>query len=829
MAKKETLEELVEFLKKAPSTHRYDAILAYDRFRANRLLLQEYIDRFDSDQYFEPVTFSTVITPGARWEKSIDFVLDKPRLSFENSSLSSSKADLTMRITGGKQLTLDQAPGATVKKVSGVKVADELDGPALHMRIELDSSPGSVTQAGTVYIDLKKAREFYLSFADTDEENLIGGARYKRIFDGWPAEKKIYVLNELQMKETDFLQPEKFVVRTDAAPSGNVRGSDEYGEGAVLLFVTMKDSDNSDAGVPAEMHYLLPNAVVDYTMNFLLGNKFLIARLVTRGLEKFPALVGPLEVKYTTDGVSTHITGIQATAGKVVVSISGATANIKFIEFTEGMKLSLVGDEGDDFTRFEVKAINEKLRFEWFGKHAAPVTVYLNSGHEARGKAVCRWECTVDYEFVVETSGDDIGKLSLKPVGPPMLRQRVAPDADLNSMTGDVTEQLVQFCEDKIAFYLTSTIGKIANVAEDIDAFRLNGLLFRGGKEAVQPSTVRFPGDLTLPGFLAPARTQFEVQPSETVVMAGGEQAFVTTAGPGVPMNWTVENLPGEEDDNPGSIDEATGVYTAPPSSAVVRGNKRVIVTATSGSNYSKALLSVNRRSIAVAPLVKAVNSSAKIKLSAAALGREPVTFTLLPGAKGSLAPDPNPDPEAQQAMLYIAPPADSSYQAFPRKSDAWRRLRATAAWRSEDELAQLLAIDTVEVTTESGGKEQIPIVLPLRIETHWFTHEVEGEGVRLRFWGRNKSSEAYEVPPERTTWYLLLGNGTFQDGLYTPVATDDKPLSNYAVIAAVETNDFLWLWSFVILPIPLITPATLIEKLTEADEATAPNEGGEL
>ncbi|MCX2891035.1 hypothetical protein OO258_22640 [Pseudomonas sp. DCB_BI] len=827
MAKKETLEELVEFLKKAPSTHRYDAILAYDRFRANTLLLQEYIDRFDSDQYFEPVTFSTVITPGVRWEKSIDFLLDKPRLSFENSSLSSSRADLTMRITGGNQLTLDKASGAAVKKVSGVKMGDALDGPALHMRIELDSTSGSVTQAGTVYIDLKKASAFYLSFADTDEENMIGGERYKRIFDSWPDEKKIYVLNKLQMMETDFLQPEKFVVRTDAAPSGKVRGSDQYGEGAVLLFVTMKGSDNGDAGIPEEMHYLLPNAVVDYTMNFLLGNKFLIARMVTRGLEKFPALVGPFEVKYTTDGVSTHITGIQATAGKVVVPVAGSTANLVSIEFPQGLTLSLVGDEADDFTRFEVKAVNEKLRFEWYGKQASPVTINTKTERVASGRAVCRWEYTIDYEFVVETSGDEIGKLSLKPFGTPTLRQRVSPDADLNTLWGDEMEEFVNFCEDKIDRYLATTIGIIATVAEEIDAFRLNGLLFRGGKEAVQPSTVRFPGDLTLPGFLAPARTQFEVQPSEAVVVAGGKQEFVTTAGSDLPMKWTVENLPGEEDDNPGSIDEATGVYTAPPSSEVLRSNKRVIVTATSGSSYSKALLSVNLRSIAVAPLVRAVNTGATIKLSAAALGREPVTFTLLPGAKGSLTPDPAPDPEVQQGMLYIAPPAASSYEANPCKSEAWRRLRATAAWRIEDDLAEVLAIDTVEVTTESGGKEQIPILLPLKPETHWFIHEAEGDGVRLKFWGENKSGQ-YEVPADLTTWYLVSGNGTLKDGLYTPVATDGKPLSNYAVIVAVETNNHFWLWSFVILPFPLVTPEVLIEKLTEPDDP-AFNEGGEL
>jgi len=121
MKKKETLEEFVEYLKEKPRTLGYDAILAYDRFRANRLLLQEYIDRFDSGRYFEPLTFSTTITPGAQWEKVIDHLLDKPRLSFENSSIAHSRADLTMRISGGKQLTLSRGQAIKSRNLSELK------------------------------------------------------------------------------------------------------------------------------------------------------------------------------------------------------------------------------------------------------------------------------------------------------------------------------------------------------------------------------------------------------------------------------------------------------------------------------------------------------------------------------------------------------------------------------------------------------------------------------------------------------------------------------------------------------------------------------------
>lgn len=833
--KRLTLEEFVDVLKKGPKTRGYDAILAYDRLRANRLLLQEYIDRYDSDRYFEPMNFPVPIIPGVQWEKVIDHLLDKPRLSFENSIITSSRADLTMRITGGKQLTIGTRGSAKGNKVSRVKIADELDGPALHMRIALDTSPGSVDKAGKVLIDLKKADEFYLSFADSDEENFNGGARYKKEFDAWTDEKKIFVLNELQMKDTDFLQPEKFWVRTDVAPLGRLRGSDEYGEGQILLFVTMKDSDNSNAGIPTEIEYLLPTAADPYTMNLLLGNKFLIERLVTQGMKNVEHLVPGFKVEYVGGGEHSFMTGLKVAEGKLNIPVKGASPRFNEIFFTEGLGLSLVGSAQDTFTRFEVRAIDEKLRFEWFGKNEAPVTLKPKDSSDVSGKVTYRWEYVAEYQFHVETTGADIGKLRLKPAGASTLRQRMAPDQDLLNTSADNLVDFIAFGEATVARHLAQAIETIVNVATDIDAFRLNGLLFRSGKEAAQPSTVRFPGDLTLPGYLSPARTQFEVVPSETVVLAASKKTFSITPASDTPVTWTVANVPGDEGENPGSIDPATGEYTAPPSSSVVRGNKKVIVTATRGESFAKALVSITLRSIAASPMVMEAAWNASYKLSAATLNAEPVTFSLPADAIGTLADDPEPDPSVQQGMLYVSP--NRSLQDLPRKSEAWRRLRATAAWREEDDLAELLAIDTIDVSNPSnGGREQIPVLLPLENQLNWLTLHIEGEGdgkgVRLKFWGTNKSGD-YEVAPEDTTWYLVLGNGTLdkETGVYTPIASDGNPLSDYAVIAAVEEDDRYWLWSYAIVPIPLVTPKLLVDSLNEDENGNPipPVAGGEL
>ncbi|MFB4394946.1 MULTISPECIES: hypothetical protein [unclassified Pseudomonas] len=822
MRNKQTLEEFINYMKEKPRTYGFDAILAYDRLRANRLLLQEYIDRFDGDMYFEPLTFTTVITPGTQWEKVIDHVLDKPRLTFENASIASSRADLRMRISGGKQLTLSRAAGDKVKKITRVKQADALDGPSLHVRITLDSSPGSVSSAGTVYMDLKRAEDFYLSFADTNEENRLGGQRYKDIFDTWPDEKKQFILNEMSIHANDFLQPGKFTVRTHAAPEGTLSTSAAFGDGEILLFVTMKNSNNDDAGIPyddASMNYMLPDAKQPYTLNLVLGNKFLVERLITRGFQRLPHQDKPFTVvPIGGDDEDTHVTGIRATNGMLnIPDIEGSTDRLRSIKFTDGFPLPFSVTSDDKPVSFVCQAVNEKLRFTWNGAYPVEVNVTTRADRQVIGTLDSRWEWQTEYEFSIETSQPDAGKLYLQRVGSITQRLKMAPAPEFTGLDGFEMEELVNFAEQTLTANLLSTVDTIVEVAEEIDAFRLNGLLFRSGKDAAQPHTVRFPGDLTLPGYLSPSRAEFEVQPMEPIVVVGNTQQFTTTLGASASVTWSVENLPGQDDEDSGSIN-ASGLYTAPRAETVTRGDKRVIIKATSGSAFSKALVSIAPRSIAASPYVMQAAAGGQFKVSAASHDGEALKFELADGAIGRLEVDPNPDPSVQQGMLYIAP--ELKLSEVPRKSDAWLRHRDTLDWNPDDDIFEVLKIDTIEVSRVSGGaKESIPVVVPLESETHWFVHEVEGESVRLRFMGAGKDGE-YEVPAEDTTWYLIHGNGQFENGVYTPKASDDEPLSRFAVVAAIEYDRRMWLWTYAILPLPLVSAQVLVDSLKDDSDA---------
>ena len=51
-----SLDEMYKWLAVEPRTRGWNAILAYDRTKTNTVLLQEYISRFGTNAYLEPIT-----------------------------------------------------------------------------------------------------------------------------------------------------------------------------------------------------------------------------------------------------------------------------------------------------------------------------------------------------------------------------------------------------------------------------------------------------------------------------------------------------------------------------------------------------------------------------------------------------------------------------------------------------------------------------------------------------------------------------------------------------------------------------------------------------
>ncbi|WP_028633718.1 hypothetical protein [Pseudomonas parafulva] len=832
---RESLEQFIAYLSQAPRTLGWDAILAYDRNKANRLLMQEYIQRFSTNSYFEPLTFTTEITPGQRWEVTYDYVLDKPRLSFENASIASSRADLSMRIVGGRQLGISRVMGDSQLKITRLKMADALNGATLHVRIELEKSAGSVTDAGAVQIDMTKGTQFYLTFADTDEENRLGGERFKKIFEAWPEEKQHFELNKFGVDPAAFLQPETFLVRTHAAPASDTvaatvkEAAEQAADGAVLAFIKMKNGKSGTLPPSDEdMHYLLPD---NFSMNILLSGRYFFEALVKQWCRMVNAEepTQPVEVTFLGGESGAHYTGMEANSGLIVLpEFSGKTENTKNITVHE-QSLRFVSEASDKETSFQV--YRKKLDGDahhtisgwWSGVTDTWISVQGKSGNTLGVPIRPFWSVHLRYELDV-TGGHlqfrkvyDTRQFEIGEGWEILLRDREL---------GPHQEEIKEVIRAYVLGVVGAAIEKLKVVGDNIDAFRLNGLLFQGGKQTASPSAADIPGDMTLPGHLAPSVTGFQINPVEKIISAGS--TFTFTCDPAsVRLSWSVSNVAGETGDV-GSIDERTGIYTAPSASKMPSSqHKRVIVTArTEAGSSSQALIHLVTRQIGVDPLVMAVSTGkVSYKITAAALSGQALTWKLSEGAKGELKDAYSIDPDLS-GKYYVSPAASSaSIRIFDEQrglevaqiSDAWLEHRASGAWTASEDLAEVLGHEQILVSAPGATQQAIDVLVPLEPETNWFTYEKKGTAIQLTHWTRDKKGER-PVDPDLNQWFLVVGNGTFENGLYTPPASGSTP---YAVVAAIEEDSRNWYWTYAILPLPFIQP-----EVTQASECLVSTQG---
>ncbi|MFJ4110462.1 hypothetical protein [Pseudomonas sp. NPDC089758] len=411
---RESLEDFLSFMSEKPRTWDWDAIVAYDRNTTNDLLMQEYIERFKSDAYFETLTFAVPITQG--WQISEGQRLDKPRLKFEAAELGDSTADLSMRIVGGRQfhVGLDLNRGY---RFNSIKLADALNGPVLHVRLRLGNTPGHIEPVykgeAKVVIDLSNPTwDFYLTFSDYPEENRVGGARYKEIFSNWHDEKKKLTLNTLKVAPDDFVQPASFLIRTHAEPNA------ADGEGAVLLFVTMQGGENGK--LPAndkDFHYLLPDAPIPYTTNLIFSQRFFLQRLMAKWFAGLNSAneERPFEFEALGDREGGFIEGIKATQGVLYMPpYKTAPGAEPYLDFQNGFKLAFAPDEvwGEgEFTLTRYKHDEGRLLFLWTGKNNSYLVARANDTSGVH---------TGESDFIWEGSGiycleiDGTKKCSLK-------------------------------------------------------------------------------------------------------------------------------------------------------------------------------------------------------------------------------------------------------------------------------------------------------------------------------------------------------------------------------------------------------------------------------
>jgi hypothetical protein len=256
-----SLESLLARMRQGSVTQGWGAVSVFSRSRVNRLLEQQYIERFNGHSFLPP--FSGRIAPS---EGSYELVelknigLGQPLLSFNSASLTNPTAILTMNIIAGSYITSRPIPGAQPTLLSALNITEQ-HGFKLEMDIDLSLVVGEVDKRGRVKLDLSQGVNFRCNLAGDDElANARLASYFKQRFEELPEHRSVFQLGMLDLKGYNALTPKSFRILTQAAPGAKVRGALNYGDGGVVVLIRLL-VNTSDGRFPpdASITYLIPD------------------------------------------------------------------------------------------------------------------------------------------------------------------------------------------------------------------------------------------------------------------------------------------------------------------------------------------------------------------------------------------------------------------------------------------------------------------------------------------------------------------------------------------------------------------------------------------
>nr|WP_314618155.1 hypothetical protein [uncultured Pseudomonas sp.] len=792
-----TMAQYLTYLSEKPRTYGWGALLVYDRFKANRLLAQEHIERFDEGTWLPLINFR-VETESGSWTEVRDIRLDKPRLSFVNSNIANSRARLSMNVISGVVTQLRQAAGSGHMELVSYSVLDPLTAPSVRMDIMLnESGGGSVNDEGRVTLDLANGNSYSFEISSWKEMNEKLGEAIRAEFEKWPVENRVWELNVLKPVDTE-LNPSSFTVRTHSLANAqdiSNASEEEKEEGAVVVGVAFNNEENGNFPVrDQDMPYLLPTpsgaGEPDYSMNLLYNNESWFKEVVFHLVEQFSNLQNPQLVRDSKGflkSVSASV-GFQV-AGHVVRD------QRRYDSFTfYALEWPALNFQGE----LTIEQVDKQLEIVW-SVEAAPEDKFVIQLVESTGITVNRpfGKLTVttraSFGLDVVTEGERVGELFMTGLADARSELQVE---FWGSEYAYRERQAEQAAPDYIGSYVQTMVDSISEEIRGLGSttipfnlLRLNGLLFRS-QDVATPRTLSLPGDLSLLGDLAPRVTTFALDPLETTISAGTGDTATFTLDPaqGGTPTWEVHALPGESG-AVGSI--ANGVYTPPALDTITGTHKRVIVKATVNGNSSSALVTVVPNSVSVYPNFQiaqfASDASSPRYVLVGGDVRSELKWEMGSGSKGVIRAPNSGDgdldiPVDKNVQIYVSP------QRAPGDSGT---------------IASLIHVEQVNVSA-GGQRQAIDVILPWVTTTaNIIASPASQGGVKLvvNFFN-NGTGKDEDLPLDETQWAVLKGTGAIDPatGVYQP-GENEGP---YIIVAGSETPmGRVPIWGFVVLPMP--------------------------
>ncbi|EMQ4856728.1 hypothetical protein AAIB78_001332 [Morganella morganii] len=600
-------------------THGWDAIVVYQRGQANMLLKQQHIKRFTTGNTLAPVNEDIESSTATRL-LTHNLTLSAPHLSFNKAGSGDSTAQVAMNFVKGMIVYKEKSVGDSYR-IMRIEKITPLNSPYVAMDVPLSKAPGSVSEIGEVQFDIKEGDHFTNNLVVNGMEQETISNFFKRRFVATPAEQRTYKLGTISNYEHEQFQPEEFVIRTMGAPNTASRGSQDEGDGAVVLFVQVKNGSKEPG--KTEVDWLLAD---DYTSALVVSNSRLFDGMVKGPVETGSVLGQKIpNWHYVSDSgdnsagkLQTNIAILQKSdvcRGQNGPYLYQTLFDVMYIDMTlsdsQNIPISIrpaykdsdkydiccdfkhVGLAGNYFLIEEVTYPGQEEDIVYRGQFSADM--YVN----------------IQYSAVVS---DDMISFIERPEW--FLSKIKTYDYmwDGFALDKNITYEAIDDISKKFSEQMSDSHMKIE--LQDLNTFTLRNLLFPG-ENYFRVQHARVPGDLLVMGKLGAGSESFSVTPTETTIVAGSDYQFTTT--PEVSgVKWSISD---SEKDNThvdlGHIDAATGKYTAPQAAAVTEGVRHVVVCAEKGDTKVYALASVIAKGVSVSPAYQVVLPGKEIKLTA--------------------------------------------------------------------------------------------------------------------------------------------------------------------------------------------------------------------
>ncbi|MFG0629877.1 hypothetical protein [Pseudomonas sp. xss_2] len=589
---------LLDWFAVEPQMRAWDIIVALRRDDLNRLLEQAFLERFNATSFGKP--FTARVGDGASERYLQDFILGPPRLSFDNTGLIDSRANLSMAVVGGSDVVLQHGVHWEVSRLEWIQ---PMHGPVLRMVLELENTPGSIEADGSLKLDLNNVTEFILDFRGDANVQRLGGEAFEALFEKIPAADKVFELGQFVTGDKYFPKLRLFKLRTQAN-----KDSGRADDGAVLVFMSKDENfGGTPPGENSDFRFLIPNDLPTCSATVLFRPDFFVYPVFVQ------TILGLLDFYYPPiiDGFTCSI---PAAGMMMVYDVSEVTEYMSSDEL-----LTLYG---------------------W-----PPIRLYISVTSIGRGLEIkylpneleieMTWEgiSNLVNSFVRPVAFKMTNRYRLSSAGATLGFELISFDLRIYDGRGraDLIGGLVELIRALLMRMFRTAL--VDSVRTSIDE-RLNEIQQEGGGGLLRNVLKLHFGETLIAGeghtrheiitfnMLGKVDGIPDIQPRWPNVPVGGHVQF-EVANTSRPVNWHVEAL------NPkqmpvGSID-ATGRYTVPANarlSGFVRERIRAEDTQSKACGYS--MVTIAHDTLSIAPLVQVLSPSGSMLLDAGSSDASP-------------------------------------------------------------------------------------------------------------------------------------------------------------------------------------------------------------